>query len=224
MRRVLLAVLVVAGAMLLGTAPADAGGPTSVLLTNPDQGRATAIYYSDPRYAELDEMLHGAGTVGGESPDPTYQGDVTYLNVTWLVHDVMVWRTDTLVLDQAGRAWVSTHDDPMSDSSTTVRLDDGERVRDLVRSLGLIGAGDAPVDTGGQAAVTAPDVVQEEASVAPAPTVREETRWFSLAGWRWAVPGLLLGLLAAVATRRRRTDAPRQELIDGRPERVTSPG
>jgi hypothetical protein len=214
MRRALIVCVVMVGSMLLGAAPADAGGPTSVLLTNPDLGRATAIYYSDPRYSELDLLLHDSGAPASE-PEPILTNDAAYLNVTWLAHDVSIWRTDQLRLDPSGEAWIA------SDGSDWALLGDGGRVRELVTSLGLVGSGRTPVaDSVPQAATEAETVTP------PAPVVREETRWFSLTGWRWAVPGLLLGVLVVGLARRRRVEdvEPRRELIDGRTDRVTSPG
>ncbi len=214
MRRALIACVVMVGSMLQGAAPADAGGPTSVLLTNPDLGRATAIYYSDPRYSELDLLLHGSGSSASE-PEPILTNDAAYLNVTWLAHDVSIWRTDQVRLDPSGDAWIA------SDGSDWASLGDGGRLRELVTSLGLIGPGGKP------AADAVPQATPEtEAVTPPTPLVRAETRWFSLTGWRWAVPGLLLGVLVAGLARRRRVEdvESRRELIDGRVDRVTSPG
>jgi anti-sigma-K factor RskA len=67
----------------------------------------------------------------------------------------------------------------------------------------------------------APGLVSETlaASVPPAaePRTVTETEWFSLSGWRWVVPGAVLGLLVGVAAarvRRTRADEPRQVLVD----------
>jgi hypothetical protein len=67
---------------------------------------------------------------------------------------------------------------------------------------------------------SAPSVVTvpaEEVTAAvfpPAATEEPRTSWFSLTGWRWAVPGALLGLVVgAVAARRPRDTEPRQVLI-----------
>lgn len=214
MRRALIAVVVLAGSMLLGAAPADAGGPTSVLLTNPDLGRATAVYYSDPRYSELDLLLHGSGDPASDH-GPVLTNGATFLNVTWLAHDVSVWRTDQLRLDASGEAWLA------SDGSHWAALGDGDRIHELITSLGLIGPGSTP------AADAVPQTTPEtESATPPAPVVREETRWFSLTGWRWAVPGLLLGLMVVGLARRGRVEdaQPRRQLIDGRADRATSPG
>jgi len=212
MRRVLLAVLLMTGAILMGAAPADAGGPTSVLLTNPGQGQATALYYSDPRYAELESLLHGASETGAKPP-----AGATYLNVTWLIHDAYIWRTDQVFLDGSNQVMVaSTLED--SSGSTSIRLNkaDSAAFVALASSLGLMKPGVGQPGTSGEVAAVAPEA---EPAAAPAPVVREETRWFSLSGWRWAVPGLLIGLVAAVVVRGRRSAPadPRHELIDGSP-------
>ncbi len=213
MRRVLLAVLLMTGAILMGATPADAGGPTSVLLTNPGQGQATALYYSDPQYAELETLLHGGGETGARPP-----AGATYLNVTWLIHDAYIWRTDQVFLDGSSQVTVASTMEEPSGGSTTTRLDkaDSAEFVALASSLGLMKQGVGQPGTGGGSAAVAPD---PEPTAAPAPAVREETRWFSLSGWRWALPGLLLGLVAAVAARGRRNApaSPRQELIDGAP-------
>ena len=109
MRRVLLAVLMTAATTMMMAGPADAGGPTSVLLTSPGTARAAALYYTDPRYAELEALLHGQEAEGSEGTT-RYPGaaEDTALNVTWLIHDVSIWRTDQLVLGAAGGAWVAT--------------------------------------------------------------------------------------------------------------------
>jgi len=231
MRRVLLAALVAVVTTLVGAAAADAGGPTSVLLTNPGGSRAAALYYTDVRYGELEELLHDAGSVTGDPGDGPSRAGATYLNVTWLVHDVIVWRTDMVLLDRSGGAWIATStetfgEESASDEPIWSRLADPDRVRELAASLDLIGAGPVPNEPGGDAAAAMAPEATSEVSPPPAPVVTEATRWFTLTGWRWAVPGLLLGLAAAFLVRGRRAGsaAPRQELIDGRPERVTAPG
>ena len=212
MRRVLLAVLLVTGTILIGAAPADAGGPTSVLLTNPGQSQATALYYTDPRYTELESLLHGAAETGAKPP-----AGATYLNVTWLIHDVYIWRTDQVFLDGSNQVTVASTLEE-SGGSTTTRLNkaDSAEFVALASSLDLMKPGAGQPGTSGDAAAAVPE---PEPAAAPAPVVREETRWFSLSGWRWALPGLLVGLLAAVAVwgRRAAPAGPRQELVDGAP-------
>jgi hypothetical protein len=241
MRRVLLAVVVTAATLMMMASPAHAGGPTSVLLTSPGTARAAALYYTDPRYAELEALLHGQEADASETTThyPGAAEDST-LNVTWLVHDVSIWRTDQLVLGGTGGSWVATlmplDDGSLSAGRPTWRaLDNGDRIKTLVSSLGLLGQARSK-DAGNPQPATGPVWVPplggvddagaaNPADAAPAEP-RAETRWFTLTGWRWAAPGLLLGLFAGLAIRRngRAGSGPRQEFIDVESERATAPG
>ena len=240
MHRVLLAVLVTAATTMMVASPADAGGPTSVLLTSPGTARATALYYTDPRYAELEALLHGQEAEGSEGTT-RYPGSAedTALNVTWLIHDVIIWRTDQLVLDAPGGPWVATWTAPedggddgslVAGEPTWRALKNGDRIKRLVSSLGLLGgargsdAGNPqPADVAASGAADPADPVDP----ATAPTEPQaETRWYTVTGWRWVVPGLLLGLFAGFAFRRKggAGSGPRQEFIDVEHERATAPG
>ena len=249
MRRVLLAVLMTAATTMMVSSPADAGGPTSVLLASPGTARAAALYHTDPRYAELEALLHGQDAEGSEEAT-SYPGtaeDIT-LNITWLIHDVSIWRTDQLLLRASGGPYVATwmtlddggvdggDDGSLAAGKPTWRaLDNEGRITKLLSSLGLpgrAGSNDAgnPEMTSG-AGLAPPSVGFDEAGAAAPATAtpaeaRAEDRWFTLAGWRWAVPGLLLGLFAGFAVRRRGRagSGPRQEFIDVGRERSTAPG
>jgi hypothetical protein len=112
-----------AGALAPGTA--WAGGPTSVLLASPQTDRAAALYTADPAYQQLSELL-------GEQPQPDPAGPppddgTTYVTLTWLVHDVDVWRIDRVFMDTSAGPWVVTQtaDDTTQDVST--ELWPGER-------------------------------------------------------------------------------------------------
>ncbi len=126
-------------------------------------------------------------------------------------------------------------------SSPTWRaLNNGDRIKGLVSSLGLLGgarSNEGGTTQPGTGSVLQPPIVgADDARVAdPADAAapaesradpRGETRWFTLTGWRWVVPGLLLGIFAGLAMRRkgRAGSGPRQEFIDVERERATAPG
>ena len=103
MRRILaVAVLALAAAVGLPAA-SQAGGPTSVLITQPGQS-AGALYYDDAAYDALLGLLPADETRG----EPLAPGGGVDYNLTWLVHDVMPWRFDRVHVAADGTAWVST--------------------------------------------------------------------------------------------------------------------
>lgn len=166
------------------TGEAMAGGPTSVLVTNLDTERAAAIYYTDEQYTELENLLHGANTTKSTEADPP-SGGGTYLNVTWLVHDVSVWRTDQLVLDIEGSPWVYTQLPLANGEGVTGEkwrsLKDGGAIVDLLGAVGVVGDDSPGAAADTVAAVATPSV--------------ESANDATVSAWRWAIPGVVLGLV-----------------------------
>jgi len=211
MRKALAVALLSTLAVLGLSASAEAGGPTSVLVTNPGTGQAAALYYTDSRYAELDSLLHNTGAEADPPADPSKGRS---FNVAWLAHDVSVWRFDQVYLDLPGGPWVATSnlfaEGPAQERVSWHRVANG---KPLVMLLDQLVAGKP-------AAPAFEPSAPAETPAVPDPGVR--TRWFSLTGWRWVAPGLLLGLgLGLVVARRNsRDDEPHQVLVDREPERT----
>ena len=200
MRRILaVAVLALAAAVGLPAA-SHAGGPTSVLITQPGQS-AGALYYDDAAYDALLGLLP-ADETRGEPLAPSGAGDD--YNLTWMVHDVMPWRFDRVHVAPDGTAWVMTTFSA-GDAGGWAEVDRPEELAAVLRQV---------LDDS-----VAPEVVSIPAGATPAPApapapAEPGTAWFSLAGWRWVVPGVLMGLVVgAVAARRSRDEEPRQVLI-----------
>ncbi len=208
MRRIL-AVVVLALASAVGLpAAAKAGGPTSVLVTQPGQA-AGALYHDDAAYDALLELLPAGETRGKPLPPGARGTDYT---LTWLIHDVEPWRWDRIRIDGDGNAWVAT---VMTAGATPGWEPLGPPHDDALAQLlaGVLADSAAPtvvsVPTGVSPAPASPEVAPPVADADPT--------WFSLTGWRWALPGALLGLAAgavvAGATRRGRDPEPRQLLV-----------
>ncbi|MGI8644742.1 MAG: hypothetical protein ACR2JD_00210 [Nocardioides sp.] len=86
-------------------------------------------------------MLHGPKATRAEPAAPPGYDAGIHLNVTWLAHDVSVWRSDRLVLDAPGGPWLVTQT-PEGTTTAADKMwqaldDDGDRI-------GPQGAGRAP--------------------------------------------------------------------------------
>ncbi|WP_374455467.1 hypothetical protein [Nocardioides sp.] len=200
MRRTLAVVVLALSALVGLPATSHAGGPTSVLVTHVGAG-AGALYYTDEAYDALVRLLPEGATSGTTQP-PGYDG-ATY-NLTWMIHDVTAWRWDRVHVAGDGTAWVST----------TVTEDGAGQWQELGSAQRVVDLLDGVVQQGGGPAVVS---VPAEATSAPEETpaaAADDSSWVSLSGWRWLVPGALLGLLAGVAAGRRRVEEePRRVLI-----------
>lgn len=253
MRRVglVLGLAGVLGAVLAMVAgPAVAGGPTSVLLVAPDSGRSAALHVSNPVYEALMRATDGAG--GAKTQQPPGQA----IRLTWLIHDVQVWRIDEVYADAPGGPWIATR---QSWNGNPLELDPvwhrSAQPKELVRLLTTLKVRDpkappaqypaqlpvqpAPADDAGTDAGTdfgsgtdsgsgtddgtasGTDTQPSGVQASSAEQARgTDDGWVALAGWRWALAGLLAGAGLTYLTVRlspgwqRRDRDPRVELID----------
>jgi hypothetical protein len=202
MRRILAIALLVLAAVTGLPATAHAGGPTSVLVTQPGVS-AAGLYYTDEAYDDLLRLLPTDATRGKAVPP---SGGVAY-NLTWMVHDYMPWRFDHVTVYGDGTAWVATTFDTDSTGGWQ-QAGEGTELFELLTAV--LTAGEEPGLISETPAKTLPLAAPETRTVT-------ETAWFSLSGWRWVVPGALVGLLVggAAARGRRTVDGePRRQLVE----------
>lgn len=214
MRRTLAVVVVALWALIGLPGTVHAGGPTSVLITQPGNGEATALYYSSGAYADLERLLADSGAQD-PSWEPPADSSGTAYNLTWMIHDVEPWRHDSVQITEDGAAYVATT--LMSDSALGEQASWREvaQPRQLAAILDQVFSGVAAKGASLPAIATEPLTEPGAAPAAP------DEAWFSLTGWRWVVPGVLGGLLVGlVASRRRVPGEPRRALIDRAPERA----
>jgi hypothetical protein len=206
LRRVLLALLLALFAGGVAAPTAYAGGPTSVLMSNPDQQRAAAAYYSDALYEELADAVGEGPTGANAAPDGLAAGGGEDVRLTWLIHDVQIWRIDRIHLTSANGMWIETVVD-LGERNVWDAPAHWHRPADesaLVAALstaGLLGdSGPAPTEApaaGTEAAVPAP--------VSPVPGLAVA----ALAGLVLGVAGTLVGVRTRLRTL---VDAPRVTL------------
>ena len=201
-------------------ATARAGGPTSALLVSPANQQAAALYTSDPEYEQLmmllDEPATGTSTnPAGTNPAPSVAAD--YVTVTWLIHDVTVWRIDRIFLaGPAGEPSIVTQTDngdaatPLgsgmfpgdqgNDSALWHRSSDPAALINLLTNLGLL-------NTGQNSAVRDSSSTPVAVQAAVDPPVRATGVW-------WAIGGVLIGAALMVSVMRYLPAARRRLLGD----------
>lgn len=219
------------GLLLWGASPAAAGGPTSVLVTSPQSGEATALYYSDGQYGQLQQLLGPENTGSRDKPPEADLAHARQINVTWLAHDISPWRLDRVfpVGSKPYAVWIHTAANvPESPNGYWHRAEHPGRLRALFKKLGVMGR-----TTGGDGYTgvfpapwqsDTPSAAPEEPTTTTA-SITTGTRDDG-SDWWWAIPGAAAGaalalVLRPVATRlrplrwrREREPGPRQELRD----------
>ena len=168
-----LGVLVLVAISVLAGRPAVAGGPTSVVLSEPGSGRMAALHASGTDYTALANYVGAFGTPGGSeaSEKPSQSGPA--ITMTWLIHDVTPWRVDRVYLG-GGEVWVATQTsaegtgDLSSQTETWTQVPDRDGLLALLSKVGV-----NPLDAG--TAASAPAVAPAEAS-APAPVTAPAAR------------------------------------------------
>jgi hypothetical protein len=189
-----------------------AGGPTSALLSVPGEGATASLYYTDPEYDALADLVgiettNGVGKVDGSGIGHENGPGVT---VTWLIHDVTPWRVDRIYLEGKGAPWIATQlssGGGMSWDSPVV-WHQPAAASELVTLLNRLGVGEAARGAGdfsGVAGAPLP-IPAEPASTPVEPAseepVRAEASPFA-GGLLWGLGGLGAGVLLTVLWVRR---------------------
>ncbi|MFD3456558.1 hypothetical protein ACFWVC_30845 [Streptomyces sp. NPDC058691] len=216
-------------AVLSGAGPATAGGPTSVMLVAPGSGKAAAIYTTSPDYGTLDASI-GREPAASDPPSLTdVQADgQRQVTVTWLIHDISVWRVDFVYLDAAGGPWIHTResgDTGLPEQGVWRHAAQPKALGALLGRMGLIGP-----DKG--LGVSAPDyplgLAEDPSPATPAPATSPASATAADTGgttdWWLSLPGLGAGLALGcagtlfasrlISRRTPRDPGPRQELVD----------
>jgi hypothetical protein len=212
MRRVRLVRTALTAALLgvaaLTAAPAAAGGPTSALLSIPGAGSTASLYYTDPEYDELAELVGVSQPSGTFDTEPGTHASGPGITITWLIHDVDPWRVDRVYPGGEDGPWISTQ---VGDGAGSIwdgpvrwhRPEDPARLTSLLDGLGLGTAAPRDTDFEGVAGATGQDTTAAAPPAAePAATPAGDQGWLGRVGW--ALGGVLAGALLMLAWTRRR--------------------
>ncbi|MFF4837650.1 hypothetical protein [Streptomyces sp. NPDC001315] len=214
--------------MVWGASSALAGGPTSVLVTSPASGEATALYYSDKEYDQLQQLLGPTNSGTRDKPPEADLVRARQINVTWMAHDIAPWRMDQVfpVESKPGAVWIHTAANvPESPNGYWHRADHPAQLRALLTELSVMGKVTGEGYTG-----IFPAPWQSEPSAATTPDTKTTTLRTGTPAtdggidWWWGLPGAAAGAVLALLLRPlvarlpldrlRREPGPRQELRD----------
>jgi hypothetical protein len=228
-RSVLIAVATAATFALISTGNANAGGPTSVIIVNPATGEANALYHDDADYQVLHDALAPAEGMSVERPAQLAHGPgSSAINITWLIHDVEVWRIDYVRIDLK-YVWVKTTTiagaAPYEADSQWHVATGAEAVIGVLDRLGVMSdelLAKGGWDVNSSANEVAAPAGDGDAAGALQPTNSEPP---IVPAWQWLVAaaagGLAVGLAVGAVARpalaaylRSRERGPRQRLLD----------
>jgi hypothetical protein len=218
-RRTVLAIVAVLVVALSGVMPAAAGGPTSVLLSAPSVPRVFATGYEDKVYNDLTQLIQSTDTAGNVDTSRQHESG-EFIRATWLIHDMSVWRLDVIYPQAANGPWIATttidENGRMSETPVWHRSSDWVKLLKLLDTLGLVG---------GKHGVSGPtnlswnDGTQTTTTPAEQPVVQQPVETVKaqpgiLTGWRWAIPGFVMGALIVVVAVRLMPRHRPWELVD----------
>ncbi len=220
-RRGVLTVLAVGFLSLLAAGLAGsavAGGPTSVLLVVPEEGRTASLYTGSPDYDELARLV-GAYSAGGGStrlpegastngPAGASTDSDTGVTVTWLVHDTSIWRVDRVFLNSRSGPWISTQttmngEDLWSRPATWQRVKDGKALIALLDRLGVgstPGTGTAIQQQTRSSLTGSSSTGSNPAGTGSGSTSGSDRSKAAVTGWIFGPVGVLLGIALTLGT------------------------
>ena len=215
-----LAVLLALCLLVFGSAPAQAGGPTSVILTSYEPQAAAAALNGTADYAALERSI-GEIDAGAIVENPPTRVPDYAISVTWLIHDNEAWRRDTVKI--YGEAiYVSGFnllDGTWPEQDPPLRMpSDPALLRVTLTRLGMLG--DAPKPTSQPATASATPLAATPTGAVPpmgdadgaaaAPSTGGGSDGGGSMPWLLMVPVALAGVaLGWLGGRRQATPSPR---------------
>jgi hypothetical protein len=213
--RAALTVIALTVLTLLAAGPAQAGGPTSVLLVVPGAGQTASLYYNDADYDTLASLVGAFGdpaATGRVDRSGASHEDGAAVNLTWLIHDVTVWRVDRIYLGADHGPWIATQTDVSGsgnlwDSPVVWHTaSGGPKLASLLDKLGVrpssLVTGTTAVTGGGPTPSNAPSTAPPAAPKQGATKAADASQpgW---SGLLWGFGGLVVGVAVTLVAMRR---------------------
>ena len=79
-------------------------------MSSPVLGRTSSLYTDDAGYQALADYVDAFDSGTGRSGEPTAHAIGDEVTLTWLIHDVSVWRVDRVYADATGGPWIATQE------------------------------------------------------------------------------------------------------------------
>ncbi|MEV6286911.1 hypothetical protein [Kribbella sp. NPDC051770] len=133
--------------------------------------------------------MQGIGTSFKDHPGWKAEGHGPVVRATWLIHDMSVWRLDLIYTGAEGGPWVATFE-----SRNGGTLPDKPVWHPAADSGALLSA----LAQLGMTSEKATDGATPEVAVAEDVAAAATTSTNAFTGWRWALPGVLVGAVLAV--------------------------
>lgn len=197
----LLAAILSMVSWLAGAQSASAGGPTSVLLASPRNGRVAALYHTDAGYERLIAALgaYEANTGSTTRPSSFTNDFANEIRLTWLIHDMTIWRIDRVHITDEDGAWIETMvrtdgGNLLEQPGKWHRAIDPNALTAVLSKAGLLAKGAAPA--------SAPEPMTTATSTAESPpkTPAPSSTWLAAAT---GIGGLLVGAAGSIVVLRR---------------------
>jgi hypothetical protein len=186
--------------VLVAPLPASAGGPTSVILVSPGRQATASLYTTDEAYTRLNDLLVSNPVADPAAPDLTGGPGSDAINVTWLVHDVSIWRVDRIFTDAADGPWIETNMMDFQKGGSALdapgvrhRSTNGKELITLLSALRLLGESPSSAFAGAKAPVPA--------ASAPAPAVTAPEPQVAQLDWLWLLVGAGAGIILVIGFR-----------------------
>jgi hypothetical protein len=211
---------------LAGAQSASAGGPTSVLLANPQNRHAAALYVTDGAYQKL------VSTVGPELGSTTRPSAVPHdsevIRLTWLIHDQQIWRIDRVYLTAGDGIWIETMlsrdaGDVLAQPGNWHRAAEPAGLTTVLRHVGVLSTGAARA-ADPKPATSPAGAAEAPAAVTQAPATQGDTSSSSGSPWlamATGIGGLLVGATGSIVLLRRTS---RRTAADAENDRVVLTG